>query len=280
MSAIFPSGKNNSGDLRFTDDDGITLLDFWVEKVGGTSPNRVAWCWVEVSANLNTNQDIYCYFGNPNATNISNGDNTFLLFDDFDTYNTSKWSRAKTGGSYSVTNSILKVQAGTGSWEEHRSYFTQAPPLAMRFYARRNEPVGVDRRSYIGVDDGGFGIGGLDAAYFKWFDNIPECENWRNGNREVAGSSSIINFSYCEIKIFSNYVKYFLNEGLDRHHTDQIPIDPMVVLFRCGYYTAETYVEIDWIALRRYTDPEPAFSSDGEIQQLISRLLALLGVGQ
>ncbi|MCD6143602.1 BNR-4 repeat-containing protein, partial [Thermococcus sp.] len=34
-SANFPSDTNQSGDLRFTDNDGITLLSFWVEKVEG-----------------------------------------------------------------------------------------------------------------------------------------------------------------------------------------------------------------------------------------------------
>jgi len=93
LSAKFPSGKNDGGDLRFTTSDGVTLQGFWVEGVSGTSPNRVAYVWVKVSADLGTNQDIYCYFGNPNATNVSNGDNTFIFFDDFEdgVINTSKW---------------------------------------------------------------------------------------------------------------------------------------------------------------------------------------------
>ena len=77
-SASFPSGKNQGGDLRFTASDGATLLSFWVENVTGTSPNRVAYIWVKVSADLGTNQDIYCYFGNPNATNASSDANTFI----------------------------------------------------------------------------------------------------------------------------------------------------------------------------------------------------------
>jgi len=93
LSAKFPSGKNDGGDLRFTASNGVTLQDFWVEGVSGTSLNRVAYVWVKVSADLGTNQDIYCYFGNPNATNVSNGDNTFIFFDDFEdgVINTSKW---------------------------------------------------------------------------------------------------------------------------------------------------------------------------------------------
>jgi len=85
-SAIFPSGPNNSGDLRFTASDGVTLLDFWVETVTGTAPSRIAYCWVEVSADLGTDQDVYCYYGNSAASNISNGPATFPFFEDFNAY--------------------------------------------------------------------------------------------------------------------------------------------------------------------------------------------------
>ncbi len=83
-SLDFPSDKNDSGDLRFTTDDGETLLSFWVEGISGTTPNRVAYAWVKVSADLDSNKDIYCYYGKSGASNVSNGVNTFLFFDDFD----------------------------------------------------------------------------------------------------------------------------------------------------------------------------------------------------
>lgn len=83
-SASFPSAKDTGGDLRFTAADGTTLLDFWIEKIAsGTTPNRTAIVWVEVSADLGTNQYIYVYYGNAAASNGSNGANTFPLFDDF-----------------------------------------------------------------------------------------------------------------------------------------------------------------------------------------------------
>jgi len=79
-SQNFPSETNNSGDLRFTSSDGTTLLDFWVESVSGSSPNRIAKVWVKVRDNLDTNQNIYCYYGKSGAENVSSGENTFLTF--------------------------------------------------------------------------------------------------------------------------------------------------------------------------------------------------------
>lgn len=82
----FPSAKDDGGDLRFTDNDGTTLLDFWVVQVTGTTPNRLATIFVKVNDNLDSNQAIYCYYGNDTSglSSDSDGDATFLLFDDFD----------------------------------------------------------------------------------------------------------------------------------------------------------------------------------------------------
>jgi len=77
-SLSFPNATNNGGDLAFTAADGESLLPFFVEKVEGTSPNRVAHCWVKVTANLDTSKDIYCYWGRQNAPNLSSDTNTFI----------------------------------------------------------------------------------------------------------------------------------------------------------------------------------------------------------
>lgn len=68
-------------DIRFTDSDGATLIDHWLEtKTDSTS----ATFWVEIpSISASSNKTIYMYYGNSTASSISSGDNTFLFFDDF-----------------------------------------------------------------------------------------------------------------------------------------------------------------------------------------------------
>jgi len=74
--------RTDFGDIRFTDDDGTTLLDYWMESYTA-SDNAVF--WVEVADDLSTNPvTIYIYYGKSDATTISNGTNTFWQFDDFD----------------------------------------------------------------------------------------------------------------------------------------------------------------------------------------------------
>lgn len=82
-SQVFPSAIDDSGDIRFVDNDAATLLDVWVESVTGITPNRTAKVWVKVDDSLESNVDIFCYYGNAGASNVSDGASTFITYDDF-----------------------------------------------------------------------------------------------------------------------------------------------------------------------------------------------------
>ncbi|MHA2159669.1 MAG: DUF2341 domain-containing protein, partial [Candidatus Thorarchaeota archaeon] len=86
-------------DIRFTDDDGHTLLDYWTESV---IESDEATFWVEIRDNLDTNVSIYLYFGNTTCTTTSNGTATFAFFDDFENGNLDRWDM-DTGWSISST---------------------------------------------------------------------------------------------------------------------------------------------------------------------------------
>ncbi|MHA2424832.1 MAG: DUF2341 domain-containing protein, partial [Candidatus Thorarchaeota archaeon] len=61
--------KTDFGDVRFTDDDGITLLDYWMEEFHSENASF----WVRVKDSLESNQDIYIYYGNSEAMDASDG---------------------------------------------------------------------------------------------------------------------------------------------------------------------------------------------------------------
>ena len=103
--------RTDFGDIRFTDDDGSTLLDYWMEsKTDGDQ----AVFWVEVADNLTASDaTIYIYYGKSDAATVSNGTATFILFDDFedDTLNQPPegWieDESQRTGQYWVQNSIV-----------------------------------------------------------------------------------------------------------------------------------------------------------------------------
>lgn len=81
-SQVYLNGKCRSdfGDVRFTDDDGVSLLSCWLqEKVDG----NYAVFWVKVNDDLSLSPaSLYIYYGNPYALSISDGASTFLLYND------------------------------------------------------------------------------------------------------------------------------------------------------------------------------------------------------
>ncbi|MFW9804275.1 MAG: DUF2341 domain-containing protein, partial [Candidatus Thorarchaeota archaeon] len=95
--------KPGFGDIRFTDDDGTTLLDYWNEYVV-MSDHAVF--WIEISDNLNISQSIYVYYGNSEANSVSDGSATFMYFDDFENNNFDAWDAV--GSTVSIQSSVVR----------------------------------------------------------------------------------------------------------------------------------------------------------------------------
>ena len=65
---------------------------------------------------MNNNQTIAIYYGNTDASDVSNGESTFILFDDFNDgeFNTTKWTSVGTG-TVSETNGYLLLDSTTST---------------------------------------------------------------------------------------------------------------------------------------------------------------------
>ena len=110
--------QSDFDDLRFTyynaTSDTETEIPYWIESYSASN-----WCYVWVNVTYipaNDNATIYMYYSNTEASNESNGDNTFILFDDFEgsDIDTSKWVWEVNGdASYSVTNSYIEIAPGS-----------------------------------------------------------------------------------------------------------------------------------------------------------------------
>ncbi len=106
-------------DIRFTADDGETFIPYWVEEVNGTHSEQTATFWVNVPANLDTNQSIYIYYGNDNAGTASNPFDTFLFYDDFNRPDVSDITeenayRQTNLGTWSIINNQLRNVGANG----------------------------------------------------------------------------------------------------------------------------------------------------------------------
>jgi len=71
-ASLITAGKMRSdcGDIRFTDSDGVTLINYWIESGVNSSDTKV---WIKVPLiSESSTKTIYTYYGNPEATGMSN----------------------------------------------------------------------------------------------------------------------------------------------------------------------------------------------------------------
>ncbi|TAL46777.1 DUF2341 domain-containing protein, partial [archaeon] len=116
-SSLVSAGKMRSdcGDIRFYDSDGVTSLNHWLE--GGCNASNTSF-WVNISSIPTAGKTIYVYYGNPSVASASNGNNTFLFFDDFPgtTLDTNKWNAVHTTDACtasSIHDSLLDFNIGS-----------------------------------------------------------------------------------------------------------------------------------------------------------------------
>lgn len=78
-------------DILFTDNDNVTLLDYWRESyIASTS--AIFWVKISDSQEWGTYVTFQMYFGNDEASTTSDGEATFLFFDDFEDNNLDNWA--------------------------------------------------------------------------------------------------------------------------------------------------------------------------------------------
>lgn len=252
--------QSDFDDLRFYDDDDTTELDYWIESyVSSTS----AIVWVEVIDNLNTDQIIYMYYDNSVVSTTSNGEETFLFFDDFDdaSLDGSKWYELYSDGSYSEAGGYLTVSADASGWEGIGSKSQYAANHSFVTYGRTSD--NNKDGAYIGPDDrsadGSYAGTQIDQATFGYND---ETETRREGVSETQSESvTYTSDSRFEIKTFSTSVIFYLDNVLINTHSTQVPTDDMGMTY---VLKASQDIIMDWTFVRKCILVEPVVDSFGE----------------
>lgn len=142
----FTNTNSDGSDIRLTDSDGITTISFWIEE--WNTIGTYATLWVKMPSIPIGGTSIFLYYGNPIATNLSDGDNTFEFFDDFES------SGDPEPGYYTFGPASIIMVEDQG-WE------TSAPHTLSVVDA----PTGADYTyyGYYGLQtDGGIGMAGSD----------------------------------------------------------------------------------------------------------------------
>jgi len=262
----FSKANTDGSDIRFTEDDGTTLLNYWIEKWDDANEEAVIWVKVP-SIPANSDVTIYMYYGNPSAVSESDPEAVFEFFDDFEgsSLDTSKWGQS--GGTVTVENGILSVVSGTsGTWAYVYSIDTFEYPIVLRMRVKIDEanPGTAGHGKIVGFVNLHV-TSDYDRAAFVWASAAGESQI-STGNEGVATNTVVAeswaNWFTGEIVWAStSSVKFRKDDILLGEHTTNVPNQPIYVEFNT---MGDGYVYADWVAVRKYAEQEPTASVGSE----------------
>lgn len=265
--------ENDFRDIRFTDDDKTTLLDYWLESLieGGGGEPGYGYFWVEVKDNLDTNQTIYMYYGNDAASTTSDGHATFQEF--YDKTNTTGWNLSN-GMTVTTSGDFLRFYDSEGSGAHGIANRTDLVVSdEFEFMASyKTVSVSADDQGLIGIMDG--------ADYFDvlYSPQSAHQTDWYyyDGSSQKGGDWAEGTEYIFTIKIdegdSANGIDYrqhdtdrvLLDSALNKAFGTGSPTDTDTFQIATGTTLAELDLYMRWGAFRKCIDDEPVFDSLGE----------------
>jgi len=262
--------KTDFGDIRFTKDDGETLLDYWMEE---KVDSDYAVFWVKVpSIPANGTTDIYIYYGKSDAAYAGSGYDVFEFFDDF-VEDISGWEiRAASGdGSYSKVDDTLKHDPSPDYSSQGSGTTTTWKNLAVLAKFKRN----ANGLTAVLGDYHGAGItvrGGSSPSKEGHFYRLKitdtkvgiDCRDTSATWSSVCGysrSHSADTWYVYQLAACENTLKVLDKDGsvLCSAINTKITSDGWA-----GTVASKSaIIYVDYFAVRKYVDPEPSITSIG-----------------
>jgi hypothetical protein len=190
-------------DLRFTSSDKKTELSYWIESKTNSSSATV---WVKVPSIPTTGTTIYVYYGNSTVATTSNGDNTFVLFDDFNasSINASKWVEVDSSGYVNQTGGTLRINNGPVNWGNTGMYSVADLPrssLVIEGKYMNNCTAGAYYRdtTMLWMKDTSTSIDYpkfTNAFYAVWYNNSFYWTNYESGTNIAPTGALVCNTQY------------------------------------------------------------------------------------
>ncbi len=241
-------------DIEVTDNDGTTLLKFWIKDITA-DPLEMS---VKVADDLGSNQTIYVYYGKSGATTNSDGITTFDNYADKDDYSTDFNSNGA-----SVSGDYISVGiAGTDSWGTNYLVAKSALDRTAKGYVAEFLLKGTGTDS--SEDEAMFGFATDNALTNPQCDFAYQAGTALNVYEDGVLSESIDTITWTnEIKYTLEYpinigVEYFVDDVSKRTNAGYTS-DPG----KCRITPYSGPVLIKYIFVRKFIVTEPAFSSAG-----------------
>ncbi len=271
----FSRAQAGGADIRFSHSDGTTLLNFWIES--WDSAAHLAYLWVRVPGIAPGETTIYIYYGNPVAGFASSGMSTFESFeDDWDLFHgnanllTGLASQVHAGNTpipfdWITLSGVPEAASGILSLDDGVGIKSSQPYLYTAMGMRANFGLG-NGGEWGGYINGSSGqhtmVGDLSSDPGDLFlidsrDGLETVIFPRIGDVDWHG-----NFHVYEVRWNTLHSKGEIDHGASFANSTQpaqVPNTSLPVTLY-SYPGAGATLQVDWVYIRLYRDPEPVVS--------------------
>jgi len=236
------------------DCDNVTELSYWMENY--TSGSQATF-WVNIS-----DSDCICmYYGNDVVSTTSNGDNTFVFFDDFSTQDMSKWDILASSPTWDTVNGLLLVD-GSDFLETDNSFAINQRDVAKVRCSQEDAQL----LSMQETGDGNSRYGWLSNDYTQG-NNVND-QLLMVTKKDGTGSSietpvhldfrdwSRLEFLYID----ATSVEFIWNgTSMDTETSNvlDVPTDTIHMAFK--EFGTASQIDVDWVFIGLYAVTEPTF---------------------
>jgi len=259
-------------DIRFTGSDETTPLNYWIESVSDSN----ATIWVEVPyIDQSAGATVYIYYGNSSADNESNGDATFLMFDDFSgsVVDSGKWTGADAYHEVSGGELILKPGAGTAKYLKSLTNINQRIAIEYRFRQASGLLyfVGINHGDAINTPCiGHVTRTNYESAVGKAYSALYLVPGRTTSSSNTDGTIiSDPGTSWQRMALLEKSGTIDALQDSSLYSYEYAPTTSGKVVIHHYSYASGVNGYIDWIVVRSYADPEPEHSTWSEEQDNI-----------
>ena len=285
--------RPNFSDIRFSwynsSSNQEIEIPYWIEEKSDAEWAKV---WIKVPyIRANGYETVYVYYGNPLATNKSNGTAVFEFFDDFNELNLSRWTDPGENnyGGYTIENGNLVLYVGTRGkltgWNVAKRTTTQSKYTIQNraIEIRTNMTMGgtiYDATNYRS-DSSLIGFYFTDLNGNRRGYGRHQGQNYWLKYNKIAGSESEVlwhtgtwdgsqtNFHVLSMAISGSTIKLLEDYELKTTYSDSFTptsTGNITLETHVAWYNSNGWGEqwIDWIRIRKYASSEPTYSIQTE----------------
>lgn len=255
-------------DLRFTSSDGTTLINFWLESKTN-SDSAVVWVKVPSIPASPSTIDIYMYYGNSSAVSASDGANTFIFFENFESGSAPGWTL---GTDFTVVSvgysSTYSLRSGYTGQAFSSKAFTDVDYLTV-FECNVRQNSGSEYGLYSNAEIYFIGVAGV-IAYIRF--GYPVSGKWGVNNDSLndnidtgyAYSEDVwynIKFEQTELGKTNIYVRPDGEAETEVYH-QKVSGNNYCGKFMLysGKVGGSPYTNFDNLRVRKFVSPEPTYS--------------------